>query len=405
MNTLQKTNNKVSDFENNRILVEDFRYYQQNMVEYFLRIIVEYISNKNNNYLKVESIVHNEVFTYSGIYQNEIDRFIVNIEKKDGEIKQFFSVYIPRLISNNYYILNGNYYVPLFYIIDKPITIKENSISLNSLFNSITINIKLNIVIFTGTNFIFNNFIGLFLHNDISDEANSIRSRFGINIDKDNLLIYFNKCFNIKGICLDDIINHIEILFFDEYTKSLYSNCYFNEDSNLTDIIKISIIKFLSGKIFNFIDLRNKRICHIELLLAPLFKKAANIAYQAKKGYPTDELRIDQYAVLKNFLKSSGVKKKVKSKKDQSFHGLSGKTLYDLVNLQSSLLIHKASFIKPGMNTAPSSVANIHQTHFGKICPITISSIKPGETISIIPETYVDVFGQFLDLEEVVNEV
>lgn len=404
MNTLPKLNNKVSDFENNRILIEDFRYYQQNMVEYFLRIIVEYISNKNNNYLKVDSIIHTEVFSYSGIYNNEIDKFVVNIENSDGIIKQFFSIYIPRLIMDNYYILNGNYYIPLFYIIDKPITIKENSINLSSLFNSITINIKLNIVIFTGTNFIFNNFIGLFLHNDISDEANSIRSRFNINKDE-KLLNYFNKSFNIKGSCLEDIIKHIELLFFDEYTKGLYSNCYFNFDSNLSDIIKMSLIRFLSGKIFNFIDLRNKRICHIELLLAPLFKKAANIAYQAKKGYPTDELRIDQYAVLKNFLKSSGDKKKTKNKKDQSFHGLSGKTMYDLVNLQSSILIHKASFIKPGMNTAPSSVANIHPTHFGKICPITISSIKPGETVSIIPETYVDVYGQFLDLEEVANEV
>jgi len=51
------------------------------------------------------------------------------------------------------------------------------------------------------------------------------------------------------------------------------------------------------------------------------------------------------------------------------------------------------------MNSPPPSIADIHKTHLGKICPITVSSIKPGEMISIIPETYLDIYGQFCDLE------
>lgn len=402
MNTLTKESSKVSNFDENRILIEDFRYYQQQMIEYFLRVTVEYISNKNNDYLKVNRIDHEETFAYSGLANHEIDLYSVYIENKKNEVKLFFRLNIPRLIYKNFYILNGHYYVPLFYIIDKPITIKENSITLSSLFSSITINIKDGMVIFTGTNMVLNKFIELFLYNDNSNEANEIRSKLNINnISENDLLEYFNLIFGLKTDILG-IIKHIECLFFDEYTKHLYSACYFNDDfvvNNLADIIKMSLIKFFSGEIFNFIDLKNKRLCFIELLLAPIFKKAASVAYQAKKGFGADEIKIDQFTVLKNFLKSSE-KKKTDNKKEQlSFHGLSGKTLYDLVNLYSSILIHKCSFVKPGMNSPPPSITDTHKTHFGRICPITISSEKPGRTVSIVPETYVDIYGQFLDLE------
>jgi len=401
LNTLTKTCTKISNFDEGKILIEDFRYYQQQMIEYFLKVTVDYISNKNNNYLKINRIDHEEIFNYSGLSNHEIDLFSVYIENPKKEVKLFFRLNIPRLIYNNFYILNGHYYVPLFYIIDKPITIKENSINLNSLFSSITINIKDSMVIFTGTNIVLNKFIELFLYNDNSNEANEIRLKLNINnITEIDLVNYFNSVFSLKTN-INGIKKHIESLFFDEYTKYLYASCYFNDDipvDNLTDIIKISLLKFFSGEIFNFIDLKNKRLCFIELLLAPLFKKAANVAYQAKKGFQNDEIKIDQFAILKNFLMSSE-KKKSNNKEQQSFYGLSGKTLYDLVNLYSSILIHKCSFVKPGMNSPPPSITDIHKTHFGKICPITISSEKPGRVVSIIPGTYIDVYGQFLNLE------
>lgn len=401
MNTLNKTNNKVSSFDDGRILIEEFRYYQHQMIEYFLKVIVEYISNKHNNYLTLNRIENDEIFSYRGLSNNEIDKYSVYVDNKKGETKLFFRIYFPRLIYNNYYILNNHFYVPLFYIIDKPIVIKQNSISINSLFSSITLNIKDGLATFTGTNFSLDKFIELFLYGDNSSEAMDIRIKLNIsNISISDLELYFNNMFGLNTT-ISGIKEHIELLFFDEYTRYLYSSCYFGdniETSNLFDIIKISLMKFFSGKIFNFIDLNNKRISFIEFLLAPLFKKAANIAYQAKKGYLSDELKIDQNVIIKNFLRSSE-KKKNSNKKDNSLGGLSGKTLYDLVNLYSSILIHKCSFIKPGMNSPPPSIADIHKTHLGKICPITVSSIKPGEMISIIPETYLDIYGQFCDLE------
>ncbi len=405
MNTLSFHSNKVSDYENGKILIEDFRFYQHELIEYFLSTIVEYISNKNNNFLSVSKIVKKECVVYSGLQNNELDLYSVFVFI-DGVEHLFFKIYMPRLIYNNFYILNGHYYVPLFYIIDKPIIIKENSINLSSLFSSITLNIKEEMVTFIGHNIVLNNFIQLFLKNDQSNVVNDIYNRLSIkNMPERDLILYFNNIFNKTFSDIDSIINHIEMLFFDEYTKYLYSSCYSDNDieiCSIKEIVKLSLSMFFTGKRFNFIDLNTKRLCFIELLLAPLFKKAANIAYQSSKGYKPIEIKVDQYIITKNFLKSSekNSKKPKNQKEIGSFAGLSGKTLYDLVNLYSSILIHKCSFVKPGMNSPPPEIKNVHFTHFGKICPITVSSQDPGKTLSIIPETLVDIFGQFQNLEE-----
>ena len=401
MNTLTKKNPLESDFDNGKILIEDFRFYQHMMIEYFLEIIVNHISSMNPKHMTFDHIETEEVITYSGLLNNEITKYIIFI-KVGNEIKEFFRVYIPKLIYHNFYYLNGNYYVPLFYIIDKPIIIKENSINLASLFNSITINFKSNMCIFTGRNIDLEMFISGFLFDSEDDDAIKLIGN-NINIVNDPKLItnYFSKVLKIKFKDILDFRSYAEMKFFDEYTKGLYDTCYSDSEhiniSTLSDIIKISLESYFSGKIFNFINLKNKRISFIELLLTPLFMKAANIANQVKNGFAIDKLAVDPYVLIKNFHKNDG-KKPNSGANFTSFHGLSGKTLYDLVNLYSSLLVHKCSFVKPGMKSPPKSIQNIHDSHFGKICPITVSSINPGEMLSIIPEIFVDPYGQFLDL-------
>jgi len=402
MNTLQEKDQAVSDFENGRIIIEDFRYYQHHMIEYFLEIMVNYISCMNPKHIVFDKIESEEIVSYSGLSNNELIKYTIHVKVRNVS-KEFFQIFMPKLVYENFYFLNGNHYLPLFYIIDKPIIIKENSINLASLFSSITINFKNNMCIFTGRNIDLSIFVSAFLFNDNSNEANNIRNMININNDEKEIVEYFNKILNESFTSITNIVEYSEKLFFDEYTKYLYSACYSDSEhinvSSLNDIIKISLTKYFSGQIFNFIDLKNKRISFIELLLAPLFKKVANITYQINKGFLIDEMVIDQFVVIKNFHKNESKKAKTNKANFRSFHGLSGKTLYDLVNLYSSLLVHKCSFVKPGMKSPPRSIANIHKSHFGKICPITVSSINPGEMLSIIPEIFVDPYGQFLDLD------
>jgi hypothetical protein len=402
MNTLKKETLITSDYDKGRILIEDYRFYQQSMIEYFLEIMVNYISDMNPKHLVFEKIETEEMISYSGLSNNELIKYTIFV-KVFNKSKEFFRIFIPKLVYDNFYYLNGNHYVPLIYIIDKPIIIKENSINLASLFSSITINFKSGVCIFTGRNIDLNIFISTFLFDDTSDEAKAIKENITFINDEKKIISYFNNILKENFNNIKDIIKYSEKLFFDEYTKYLYSSCYSDSDhinvDTLNDIIKISLTKFYSGEVFNFIDLKNKRLSFIELLLTPLFKKVANITYQVSKGFFIDELMIDQYVIIKNFHKNEGKKTQNNKSTFRSFHGLSGKTLYDLVNLYSSLLVHKCSFVKPGMKSPPRSIANIHESHFGKLCPITVSAINPGEMLSIVPEIFVDPYGQFLDLE------
>jgi hypothetical protein len=403
MNTLKKETLVVSDYENGQILIEDYRFYQHSMIEYFLEIMVNYISIMNPKHLVFEKIEVEEMLSYNGLSNNELIKYTIFVKIFDKS-KEFFRIFVPKLVYDNFYYLNGNYYIPLVYIIDKPIIIKENSINLASLFSSITINFKSNVCIFTGRNIDLNIFISAFLFNDNSDEAKDIKNTITFIDSEEEIVTYFNNILDKTFENINDIINFSEKLFFDEYTKYLYSTCYSDSVhinvNNLSDIIKIALTKFYSGEVFDFIDLKNKRLSFIELLLAPLFKRVANITYQVSKGFFIDELMIDQFIIVKNFHKNESKKTKNSKSGFRSFHGLSGKTLYDLVNLYSSLLVHKCSFIKPGMTSPPTSIANIHKSHFGKLCPITVSAINPGEMLSIVPEIFVDPYGQFLDLNQ-----
>ena len=137
-------------------------------------------------------------------------------------------------------------------------------------------------------------------------------------------------------------------------------------------------------------DLSYKRIIFCELLLAPLFRKIIGIAVQSTKNFVTETIQIDLLAVLKFFLKTYD-KKKSKEK-----GGLNGNYLYDTANLYSAILQSKISMILPGVDNIPLELQTIHQSHFGRICPITISSQDPAKMVSVILTTKLNQFGCFI---------
>ena len=145
----------------------------------------------------------------------------------------------------------------------------------------------------------------------------------------------------------------------------------------------------INDEIPNYIDLEHKRLVFIELLLTPLLKRVGSLAAQAARGFFPDELKIDHLQIQKHFLTSPDKKKK-------GSEGLSGNYLYDTVNLMSGMLTHKVSMINPGSSNPPSTISDIHPTHFKRICPISVSNQKPGEVISVLPTTKFDYSGQFV---------
>lgn len=395
MNLLQ---NRLKDNGNGEFLtIDTFREYQYGLIDNFLGLIVEYISKQNNNYLELISKSIKPKLAYQSIFNtnlNQVEVSIRNKNLKEQTSKLFFKLLVPRLIDRCFFIINGNYYIPSLYILDKPIVIKKKSIKLYSLFNSISISLSHDITTFTRANIPLQYMFGLFLETpeelDLYRQLSSIyKIKFKPKQDSD-VLNYFGN--NIGRYTREDIIEFFENLFFDDYTKYLYKTCYpgtFDDNMSLKNILITSLKMRINGEIPNYIDLEHKRLVFIELLMSPLFKRVGSLAAQAARGFFPDELKIDHLQIQKHFLTSPDKKKK-------GSEGLSGNYLYDTVNLMSGMLTHKVSMINPGSANPPSTISDIHPTHFKRICPISVSNQKPGEVISVLPTTKFDYSGQFV---------
>ena len=392
MNTLNvNRNHKLkSNYEQFEILFSDYRKSQYDFIDALIRNSIMYLSAQNNNYLKLIDVHIKEIQTYNSIHHNLFTQYEVITTTKDSEPKLFVKLLFPTLINNNYFMLNDNYYVPSVYILDKPIVIKFGSIKLTSLFNSITIYAKKNVCIFCKENIPLGYFLQLFIdHNTYNNIVAKFKILHNIYSD-DEIILYFSNLFGQNFKNKDEIIKYIERLFFDNYTRKLYETSYSFQENNLTNIVNYSVELLLNNTAPSFIDLKNKRVVFIEMLMQPYFKKIGAAAQSASKKWKMDQLKFDPYEIIKTF----------KRTKDQSrnIDGLDGNYLYDISNLYGGTLIHKCSFVNPGSKNPPAEIANIHPTFFGKICPITVADMTPGHTVSVVPETYLDIFGNFLNV-------
>ncbi len=382
-------------FELTKDSVENFRKEQYDLIPSFAELCVKYISAQSNNYLTATNISFEDKIEYNNLHHSAVKNLrvdILNNSEENPETQLFFNVQIPKLFFDNFFLLNDNYYVPALYLLDKPLIIKKESAMITTLFNSLTFNFKNNVVTFTGVNIPIHIFLLLFKYNKqtnantLSRFINFIPQKFNkkfkmIEDTEDNIINYFYSRIPCKK-STDSIINYFNKLMFDDYTKYVISSCY-NIPFDQVDLSSVLMKLFeiiLENEQNSFVDLREKRLVFIELLLAPLFKKTSSLAIQAIRGFKLSQLKLDGLAIVKNFNKF-----------------LKSNYLYDTGNLYSGLLQHKASMLNPASKRGPKTISSIHQTHYGKVCPITVASMDPGESVSIIPNTRFDMIGQFKD--------
>jgi len=369
------------------IPLNEFRQVQYNNLRYFIELAVNYLSKQNDNYLKINKITINKLTDYISVYSNFTTQVVVeviNLKQNSSETKILFQILVPTLINGSFFILNGNYYIPTLYIVDKPIVIKKKSIKLSSLFNSISIYDKL--VTFIGTNIPVNYFLNLLLSDDVPEEKelkDNFSTLFSIKMSsasEKDIIRYFSERFRCDAT-KEAIIKFIENLFFDEYTRYLYQYCHNLSEDKITikNIVMKALEKSFQTDVKDFIDLTQKRIIFLEAILSPLFKRIGVHASQVAKGFAVDSIKMDQMEIIKHF-----------------HNKLHNKFIYDSVNAYSGMLTYKVSMVNPGSENAPSIVADLHETHFRKICPISISNQNPGETTYITPITQLDYLGQFI---------
>ena len=385
MNLLNKyinidNDNAISD---DIITINNFRKKQYENINTYLETIFEFLQKISNNRIILSRIETSRILKYSGINGSRIKLFEIFIKDPDDESveKKYVSFYMPELVDDNFFYITGCTYCPALYILDYPIIYKAYSIKLTGLINSITIFLKSGSAraIFGGKNIPIQYFLQYFLY-DNQELINKIYTKYkieSIRHTEDTIVSYFADMFNCRKDrnVIDQIFND---LFFDSYTSALYYKCY-NKNFEFNDLVEYVLTQYLSDdEPTNFVDLHFKRLIFIEQLLYPLFKKIGEVSFNIVRGYKTDEIIFSESEIIRFFTINL---------KHQFF--------YDLVNLYSGISISKASFMNPNSTTAPKEISSIHKSHFGKICPATVSAQKPGETVSIVPGTSFDIFGRF----------
>lgn len=366
----------------NQILISQFREKQIQELPNFLFIAMNYLRKLSEDKLKIHSIHKQEVVKYLSVNGYALDKYIINIcdPENSGSEKKFLSFNFPKLVKKNFFYLNGSFYSPCIYILDKPIIYKKNSIKCYGLINSITLYFKTGNTraIFGGKNIPIEYFLQWFIQD--TDIRKNIEEKFHINktiYSEEQLINYFSSLFNCVPDC--NIINKkFNDLFFDDWTFNLYSEIYNNVKIDFQSIIQHAIITFTNDQTSHFVDLNEKRLMFIEIMLLPFFNRIRDIAFNIVRGQTYSSTTFNENEIIKFFMTDL---------KHQFF--------YDLVNLYSGILTHKATFLNPNTKVPPREIASIHESHFGKLCPITISAKKPGETVSIVPSVTINKYGIF----------
>jgi len=398
MNLLQSR--KTSDFYKyiNPISFRKYEYFQiLNYIEYG----VNFVSSLRNNYLTIIDKKIEDKINYTGMYNSKFSKISVTVKNNiTNEEDEFLSLFVPTLIEDNYFYLNGNYYVPGLYLIDYPITVKKNSLIISTLFNSITYYFEQGLVIITRQNIPLTAFLQLFIDEENENEVKLYNDFCAFNkLDQeiytiDDLTHLFSIKFNTDPD-LKTIIEKLELIILDDYTKNIYRQCYPDlPEINLKQIILKSFELSLSGPV-SFIDFSFKRVTFLEFILKPYINKITSLSIDTSKGGIKSRLNINELNIIKYFLTSAKLSNGANS-------GLSGNFLYDTTNLYP-LLLSRISLITPNMTRPPSEVSNIHPSSFGKACTTTISNQDPGEIISLVPDTTLDACGLFSTEKQIIN--
>ena len=305
----------------------------------------------------------------------------VKIEPSLKKNDNFLHVTLPNIVEGCFFKLNGVYYIPLLYISDEPVVLKEKSVSLYSLFQPITLYFSQKRVIFMGVSFKLEDFLQIMSQGWSKEDISLIEDNLELSLTQKPLnenLIYFGEKLNCDPD-INVIKTRLNNLFFDDWTAELYKYLY-GIEPDIDQVFLLSVRKKAKGIKPSFIDLRYKRLTFVEQLLKPVFKNISYAANRILKGFVVKDLKVPLEGIVQHF-----------------FNELNGNVLYDTTNGFSGILSHKASFKNPfGQSDLPREVSSIHWTHRNRICPNSVTNKDPGQNILLVPDQEINLrYGTF----------
>lgn len=375
----------------NESIISAFRSFQYAKMDYLLDIGIRYLQNlgmqldpafyppNGGGIQKVEDCVYSRISHFAcTTYKIKLDNTKNN---------WFLYCSVPDLIQGTFFKLNQTYYIPILYIADEPIVLKENSITIQSLFQPITLFFKDSRVIFMGHNIVLSDFFNFMSYDWHPNLRKHIEVLLNVRFTKslDQLITIFSEKLN----CIQDyntIKQRMNLLFFDPWTAGLYKRFY--NVNTFDEILQKSLFKryeqIVEHKTYKFNDLRHKRLVFIEMLLKPYFKAISNVTKLLLNNKPIYSTKLKINEIVENF-----------------YSNLHGNSIYDTTNGFTGILAHKATFKNPyGSGELPKEVASIHWTHKNRICPNSISNHDSGQDIFLVPNQNIDLDYGVFDFSE-----
>lgn len=315
----------------------------------------------------------------------------LTIVQKYLDQENTLSVLIPRLMYDNFFILNGSSYVPLLFLEKAPIDrILNDEVNKNKIFINInavynfTFDFQRKMVQFRSKLISLDIFLRIMFQHDkdylieLMDLDLISKTTYAKDEYKKFVknFLDFYKWEHFNDI---DIVGWMDKYFLLDYYRSLFMD-YYNID-NLNDIIKMVINLYVNDVDIDMASLSNRRVVLTEYLIKPLFEIYVRLLYgivdkKTQNFLPT----INEYAVLTT-----------------GFNGLLHRgQLYDISNPYPLPLINKVSqdiqIIKNGR--LPKSWQRNDKSGFGVICPISVSPQNMGTNLIFTSNTQINKLGR-----------
>lgn len=384
----------VSKFEG-QYLVSEWRKIDHNKIYEFLNNMMQNAKKLNNDF-KSSINFTNEIKNYASYKDEDIIKIDFKWEL-DG-LNSEFSLRYPNLVKDNYFLLNGNTYIPLLFLERAPIDkiqkddVEKIFVNLIPTFN-FTFDFKDKNVNIRGKNisiYVFN-FI-LFGSTGIPEDSEYCEYLLEHKLINENYKeMDYNKCITeitkLIGIEKVESFKNLNITideFFDNYLLLDYFKEVFNQYfgvSNFKDIVKKVYQYHINALHPEMADLNNRRVVMTEYLLHPLFELYIRLIFIIlNKNSKTIRLPSANDRVL-----LSG-----------GFKGI----MHNGMLFNSSLpytapLVHKISqdiiIIKNGV---PRNWTSNHDSAFGIICPISVSAQNMGSNLVFTQDTHINKYGK-----------
>jgi len=376
-------------------IVPEFRKHDHQKVYLILENMMQNIMNLLPNEFKGSVKKEDYVSSYLGDHGTYYEKIIIEMEANEHEKK--IELLYPKLVRDNYFIMNGSLYVPILFLERSPIDIlkdekKGDRIFVNLLptFN-LTFKFKSNEVVFRKKTVELNIFMRALFHDELdyfdSLVNDGIIAPIDSKLDVEDLDALNAHVYKMMGFHETEFfkINSLDISnFFDSYIILDYFRGMFNDFfnvNNFKEIVKL-VIGYSQGVIIDMSDLRNRRIVMNEYLINPLFEMYLRLLYSAidkneKQAFlPTMNNRV---------IITSG------------FRGLMHAGQYFNTSLPyTNPIINKVSqdiyIINDGR--VPKSWTANHPSGLGKLCPISVSAQNMGSNLVFTNDTRINYFGR-----------